>query len=135
MVWERGGGVSEKERGWGSEHEVSLWRGTSHNWEAQLRSVSIITEGFSESFSQQRYLSPNRGQVKGRKDAGYTVRVATLKGSYFVFPAEIQRFGSGGSRLFGWVVRKISASSLYPAPVSLLSLGTEEAPLAPFRPP
>lgn len=106
---------------------------------SQLGSTATVREHHYRRllgvFFTAKILESNRGQVKGRKDAGYTVRAATLKGSYFVFPAEIQRFGSGGSRLFGWVVRKISASSLYPAPVSLLSSGTEEPPLAPFRPP
>jgi len=70
--------------------------------------------------------------VRGRKEDGNTM----LAGLYFVSPVEIQGFGSGAfSRLLGWIVGKISLSSLYPAPVSLLGLGAQEPPLAPLRPP
>lgn len=60
------------------------------------------------------------GQVRRRKEAGNTLRATMLKGLYFVFPVELQRFGSGGSRFLGWIVGKISLFSLYPTPVHLL---------------
>lgn len=54
------------------------------------------------------------GQVRRRKEAGNTLRATMLKGSYFGFPVELQRFGSGGSRLLGWIVGKNQSFFLVP---------------------
>lgn len=97
--------------------------GTSHNsygpWASFLKASLSL-------FHSKDALSPNRGQVRGGKEAGNTLRAAMLKGSYFVFLVGIRRFVSGGSRLLGWIVGKMSLSSLYPTPVCLLGLGIEE---------
>lgn len=51
-------------------------------------------------------LSPSRGQVRGRKEAGNALRDTILGGSCFVSLVEIQGFGSGSSRILGLRVGK-----------------------------
>lgn len=84
-------------------------------------------------FHSKGLLSPNRSHMRWRKEFGNTLKATMLKGSYSIFPVEIHRFGSGGSKLLELIIGEKALSSLYPTPVCLLGLGAEELALAPFQ--
>lgn len=48
--------------------------------------------------------------MRGGKEAGNRLSSSMLKGSNYVFPVEIKKFGSDVSRLLGWIEGKISLS-------------------------
>lgn len=103
-----GRGGFRKERGWSSGLEVSLWRGTSHN-----RSTPEVCEHHAWKlffFTAEMVFESQQGPGERRERAGNRLSSAMLKGSNFVFPVEIQKFGSDVSRLLGWIERKNSFS-------------------------